>query len=45
MHHYRIAVFVLLGSITVFGSDWPQFRGPNRDNISTETGLYQTWDS
>ena len=22
-----------------FGGDWPQFRGPNRDNISTETGL------
>jgi outer membrane protein assembly factor BamB len=25
------------------GGDWPQFRGPNRDNISTETGLLRTW--
>ena len=22
---------------------WPQFRGPNRDNVSTETGLLQQW--
>src|SRR5258705_311339 len=22
---------------------WPQWRGPNRDNISTETGLLPTW--
>jgi outer membrane protein assembly factor BamB len=39
----RLSVFILLTSITVFGGDWPQFRGPNRDNISTETGLYRTW--
>ncbi len=23
--------------------DWPQWRGPNRDGISTETGLLETW--
>jgi outer membrane protein assembly factor BamB len=23
--------------------DWPQWRGPNRDGISTETGLAQQW--
>lgn len=23
--------------------DWPQYRGPNRDNISTETGLADKW--
>ena len=23
--------------------DWPQFRGPNRDGASTETGLLQEW--
>ena len=28
---------------TVSAADWPGFRGPNRDNISTETGLYRTW--
>ncbi|MCC7475502.1 MAG: PQQ-like beta-propeller repeat protein [Pirellulales bacterium] len=24
-------------------ADWPQWRGPNRDGISTETGLLQQW--
>lgn len=24
-------------------ADWPQFRGPNRDGISTETGILTTW--
>lgn len=23
--------------------DWPQWRGPNRDGVSTETGLMQQW--
>lgn len=38
-------------SMTVLGwfggivqaSDWPQWRGPNRDGISLETGLLKTW--
>ena len=25
--------------------DWPQWRGPNRDDISTETGLLKKWPS
>jgi outer membrane protein assembly factor BamB len=25
------------------GSDWPQWRGPNRDGKSTETGLLKQW--
>ena len=25
------------------GEDWPQWRGPNRDGISRETGLLQSW--
>ena len=25
------------------GSDWPQWRGPNRDGCSTETGLLKEW--
>ena len=28
---------------TVAADDWPQFRGPYRDNISRETGLYHEW--
>src|SRR6201993_4304876 len=23
--------------------DWPQFRGPNRDGVSSETGLLKQW--
>jgi outer membrane protein assembly factor BamB len=25
------------------GSDWPQWRGPNRDGVSTEIGLLKEW--
>lgn len=27
----------------VASGDWPQFRGPNRDNVSHETGLLKQW--
>jgi outer membrane protein assembly factor BamB len=40
---YRLLALILLTAATLLGGDWPQFRGPNRDNISTETGLYRTW--
>ena len=26
-----------------YSADWPQWRGPNRDGISTETGLLNKW--
>lgn len=28
---------------TARGTDWPQFRGPDRDGVSKETGLYREW--
>ncbi len=28
---------------TALAADWPQFRGPNRDGISRETGLLKSW--
>lgn len=28
---------------TTFAADWPQFRGPNRDGLSKETGLLRAW--
>jgi outer membrane protein assembly factor BamB len=34
---------LILISIPVFAGDWPQFRGPARDNVSTETGLLRSW--
>ncbi|MGD8786695.1 MAG: PQQ-binding-like beta-propeller repeat protein [Phycisphaerales bacterium] len=38
------AVLILLVSCSVLQSaDWPQWRGPNRDGISAETGLLKQW--
>jgi len=25
------------------GADWPQWRGPNRDGVCSETGLLKSW--
>lgn len=34
---------LLLSGIPARAEDWPQFHGPNRDNICTETGLLKKW--
>ena len=35
---------MLYGGVSVAGaSDWPQWRGPDRDGISLETGLLKEW--
>lgn len=39
----RLSAFTILAAGFALGGDWPQFRGSNRDNISTETGLLRTW--
>ena len=41
--HFRIAMGVLLASIAVAG-DWPQWRGPTLDGVSTEVNLPLKWD-
>ncbi|HZU37602.1 MAG TPA: PQQ-binding-like beta-propeller repeat protein [Gemmataceae bacterium] len=33
----------LAGSWRVQAADWPQFRGPHRDDVSAETGLLKQW--
>jgi outer membrane protein assembly factor BamB len=38
-----ICCILLLISISSPGGDWAQFRGLDRDNTSSETGLYRTW--
>jgi outer membrane protein assembly factor BamB len=41
-----LAAATLAGAVTVHllaAPDWPQWRGPNRDAQSAETGLLQTW--
>ena len=34
---------ILFTSAICYADDWPQFRGPNRDGKSTETGLLKKW--
>lgn len=38
-----IAIPLLAASAAGAADDWPQWRGPNRDARSPETGLLQTW--
>jgi outer membrane protein assembly factor BamB len=41
-----VAIIVLCLSVELFaqtGGNWPQWRGPNRDGISKETGLLKQW--
>jgi outer membrane protein assembly factor BamB len=37
-----IILAVSISSLAI-ANDWPQFRGPNRDDVSTETGLLKQW--
>src|SRR5947208_7121904 len=30
-------------SLTILAADWPQWRGPQRNGISPETGLLKEW--
>lgn len=41
MMKFRYGLIVLAGM--TLAADWPQFLGPNRDGVSTETGLLDTW--
>ena len=34
---------ILSAALFALAADWPQWRGPNRDGISKETGLLQQW--
>jgi outer membrane protein assembly factor BamB len=36
-------VFALTSTGNCLAQDWPQWRGPNRDEKSTETGLLKAW--
>src|ERR1700739_3182960 len=36
-------LLLVLAAGVVRAADWPQWRGPNRDGISTETGLLKEW--
>jgi outer membrane protein assembly factor BamB len=42
-HCLRPVLAILILALTCHASDWPQFRGPNRDNVSKDSGLLQSW--
>lgn len=37
-----LGLLAILGTVAA-ASDWPQWRGPKRDGVSTETGLLKQW--
>jgi outer membrane protein assembly factor BamB len=43
MRNFALPVFVLLTAVSLSAADWPQWRGPNRDGASAETGLLGSW--
>ena len=45
MRKMLVAVMVLgvIPAVMAWGADWPQFRGPDRDGKSPETGLLKSW--
>jgi len=44
MTNYLLPTFAFLSLVTAAAAeDWPQFRGPNRDDVSKETGLLKSW--
>jgi outer membrane protein assembly factor BamB len=44
--HFCCATIILgLSPAHLFAADWPQWRGPDRDGTSRETGLLQEWPS
>lgn len=40
---YLLALLPLTFTLPLAAADWPQFRGPNRDGVSKETGLLKSW--
>ena len=43
LHRIPLSVLALAMGVTLEAADWPQWRGPNRDGISQDTGLLQEW--
>jgi hypothetical protein len=41
MRTLSFALFAL--APLALAADWPQYRGPNRDDVSPETGLLKAW--
>ncbi|MBC8347085.1 MAG: PQQ-like beta-propeller repeat protein, partial [Verrucomicrobia bacterium] len=46
MKKTQLSILILTLStfaLSTFAADWPQWRGPNRDGVSTETGILDEW--
>ena len=44
MNSLRLAACLAIASaVAAQAAEWPQFRGPGRDDISKETGLLKQW--
>jgi len=46
MRSCKLVLILLVCSVmtvAVFGQDWPQWRGPDRNGVSAETGLLKQW--
>jgi hypothetical protein len=41
--YFIISLTLFFSSEVVYADDWPQWRGPNRDGVSSEKGLLQSW--
>ena len=44
-HLTLVVMFVLIASCVCLAIDWPQYLGPGRNAISTETGIKRSWDN
>ena len=42
-HVVRIGILILVLSSFGLAADWPQYLGPNRNAVSTETGIKRSW--
>ncbi len=40
---FTLAAVLLLFLVEAWADDWPQFRGPGRDGLSSETNLFAEW--
>ena len=40
---FLVVIILASGSLPANGDDWPQFRGPQRNGVSRETGLLKKW--
>lgn len=40
---FALVMAASVAGVSVFGADWPQWRGPERTGLSKETGLLKQW--